>query len=129
MLSIDYEDEANDENKKQNENLANKSLTGQTATNPNNSLLTTPTAVAPTVCVLKQRLLEGVEKISNSKLNSTENVPTTPRSAAKSSNRARKLAHNSVTKKISMKKRKRKNFINDSTEESDFKNSDSGEDL
>ena len=125
MLSIDNEDDANDENKKQplNDNRQQQVLLAGASSITANNIVP-----MPAVCALKQRLLDGIEKVNTFRQsNSSENMPTTPRSTAKSRNR--RVVPNSSTKKISMKKRKRKKD-DESTDESDYnKASDSDDDL
>ena len=110
MLSIDSEEE--------NSNVPSSTTVLSTA----NQL--SAAGQQPVVCVLKQRLLDGIEKISGSKTVYSDNVPSTPRSSVK--NRNRKAVPNSSSKKASVKKRKRKKDC-DSSEESDFKLSESDE--
>ena len=124
MLSIDNEEDAN-EKQSLNENKQVSAPSGLTAISANQITSTSGgngSSALPAASALKQRLLEGIEKVSGSKAGSTsDNMPTTPRSSAKNRNN-RKVVPNSSAKK-SIKKRKRKKDC-DSTDESDFKNSD-----
>jgi hypothetical protein len=115
MLSIDSEEDSN------SSNVATGSATVPLSTI---NQISTTGQHQPVICALKQRLLDGIEKVSGSKTSSnSDNVPTTPRSLK---NRNRKIVPNSSSKKASAKKRKRKKDC-DSSEESDYKRTDSDE--
>jgi hypothetical protein len=110
MLTIDCEeDEKVDDEKRQSVANTPKSAAPNTAT---------------TTCALKQKLMEGIEKV---KVAGNDNQMTTPRKNPRLTNRRHQ---NSSAKKSVTKKRKRRRDYDDSSDtQSDNANSDTDEDL